>query len=322
MKKLFVFLLAASALTANAQFSTQNLLLPFNAQNLADTFGQTSFKNLKLFFIMAKPSLQAEYEGNINFTPLDEAMAANKIVITELSNSGTVNSLFFNNISNDTIVISLGDVVKGGKQDRVVQIDSVLLPKKKYTIPVYCVEQGRWSPREGNTTQTAQPQFKTFHSKINNQIRRSIVKDKSQSNVWANVAEVNNIVGSQTETSTYTATTNNGQYNQQLAAYKAALYTALNKQQNLVGLLAVSGNKIIGVDIFASEQMFQKNLENLLTSYTSEAITTGSKPILSDNEVKNYLDALLTSETAQNTFLTENGRDLKFNGKKLKLTAF
>ena len=68
-----------------------------------------------------------------------------KILIVK--ETGTVNQLTVENSSaTETVFIQAGDIVKGGKQDRVLTVD-MILPPKSGAIPIssFCVEQNRWA---------------------------------------------------------------------------------------------------------------------------------------------------------------------------------
>jgi hypothetical protein len=56
------------------------------------------------------------------------------------------------NTGDDAVYIQSGDIVKGGRQDRVLLVSMLLLPRSGIVpIPVFCVEQGRWSGRAGES---------------------------------------------------------------------------------------------------------------------------------------------------------------------------
>ncbi len=135
------------------------------------------------------------------YTTLENALNKSMIKVQELSSGGSVNTLRFSNVSKDSILISMGDIVKGGKQDRVIEKDTLICPGQTISLSVYCVEHGRWSA--GSTGSG----FNTYHSNANNVLRKSIVKEKSPSKVWENVADINRANGTATSTGTYTAVT-------------------------------------------------------------------------------------------------------------------
>ncbi len=62
--------------------------------------------------------------------------------------TGSVNELRIENSGDEDVFIQSGDIVKGGRQDRVLTV-SFVLPQKSGEVPVaaYCVEHGRWSQR-------------------------------------------------------------------------------------------------------------------------------------------------------------------------------
>jgi hypothetical protein len=55
-----------------------------------------------------------------DFLTLDEASASGKITVEEVGDGGTVNVLHVSNTSSETIYLMAGEVLLGGKQDRVV----------------------------------------------------------------------------------------------------------------------------------------------------------------------------------------------------------
>src|SRR5688572_28136154 len=101
--------------------------------------GPYTHENLSLYFTHG-PSAP----GPVPLT-LQEALAKNQVLVRE---TGDVNQLVIENRGNDEVFVQAGEIVKGGKQDRVLTV-SVLLPKNSGPVPIgaYCVEQGRWQPR-------------------------------------------------------------------------------------------------------------------------------------------------------------------------------
>jgi hypothetical protein len=114
---------------------------------------------------------------------LREAMEQNKVVVYE---TGNVNQLSIENRSSDMIYIQGGDIVKGGRQDRVLVTDLVLPPNSgKLPIGSFCVEQGRWRKRGAE----ADDRFNASSQMVAGKGLKLAVKDKKQqTEVWNEVA--------------------------------------------------------------------------------------------------------------------------------------
>ena len=97
--------------------------------------------NLAIYLIHGEDRIK-----NQRYLTLSEAMQKKNVKVHETSN---VNQLSIENLSQSQhIYIQAGDIVKGGKQDRVFSTDMVLEPGSgKVNIASFCVEQGRWNKR-------------------------------------------------------------------------------------------------------------------------------------------------------------------------------
>lgn len=76
---------------------------------------------------------------------LEESLLKKTIIVHE---TGSVSELQIENTGNEPVFIQFGDIVKGGRQDRVLTTSLLIPPNSgKVAIGAYCVEQGRWSKR-------------------------------------------------------------------------------------------------------------------------------------------------------------------------------
>ncbi len=76
---------------------------------------------------------------------LGEAMRQGLVKVVE---TGSVSRLMVRNLGDREVFIQSGDIVKGGKQDRVL-LTSMIIPPNSGDIPIgaFCVEAGRWARR-------------------------------------------------------------------------------------------------------------------------------------------------------------------------------
>src|SRR5258708_28065696 len=80
------------------------------------------------------------------------------------------------------------------------------------------------------------------------------------------------------------------------------------KDSTIVGFVAVSGDKIIGSDIFAGRNLFYQQLEPLLKGYIDEAVLFGAPPRLKDPPVQRDMGKLLKDEKKQEEFVRKKGK--------------
>src|SRR5262249_13385363 len=90
--------------------------------------GPFTHANLTLFLVQGKDTLPGK-----NFLALQEALEQKKIVVHETQN---VNELSVENVSPEVEVFTqTGDIVKGGKQDRLIAFD-LIVPAKSGRLPI------------------------------------------------------------------------------------------------------------------------------------------------------------------------------------------
>lgn len=316
MKPLLLAITMAMPFFCLSQYTYENVVVDFASPQNA------TFKNLRLYPVRAKESFKLEFQTVGKYLTLQQALAKNKIKITEQDESGNVEELTMENISNDTIIVLPGEIIKGGKQDRVIRKDVVLAPRSgKTKLPVFCVESGRWSDRQTHKSGGA-AEFKSYHSKAALSLRKVVEKESDQSRVWNEVATINQKNKTTTSTKTYTAITSSTELSDQLSQYSSYFLNKLKTQNDIIGVIVVTGDRVVGCDLFATHNLFAAQLESLLQSYATEAILNGKPVSVKDQAVKAYADNLLKSENAQSATIKAKGSSFSHNGKKLRVSNF
>jgi hypothetical protein len=306
----------------NAQeFSYENL--NFDAKSSVSK-AMYKYKNLALYPIYAKEAMKKATKNFSNYVSFDNAIKENKIKVKETSISGTVNNLVIDNNSSDTVFLMAGEVVRGGKQDRTLGEDLVLLPNTKNNdIKAFCVEHGRWTTNS-NTEMSANQSTYAFTVKgktANMKMRKAVDVDKNQSKVWDEVAKTNSNLGLSSSTGAYTAADDDSSYSKNEKEY-VDFFKFLKSEKNIVGVVVVTGDKVLGSDIFATESLFKNAFDNLLVSYVNEAISDGKPVNIKDEVVQVYMDKVLKDKASQEKMVKDNGKLFKSGEKNLHLTTY
>src|SRR5262245_51623136 len=124
---------------------------------------------------------------------LDEAFASKQISIREKEDE-SVNALTLTNKSAQPLFMLAGEVIIGGKQDRIIGANTVIPAKSSQAVPVYCVEHGRW---QGETTEFASGKA-LAHGRL-----RGRASYGAQGEVWAEVSAKNELRNTKNATDTY-----------------------------------------------------------------------------------------------------------------------
>jgi len=311
MKKISLLLsMIIALLSVQAQYNLNNL------QPAYSKFKVSGDKLIKIFPIRANKVFMDVHKDVVCFTNLETAICLKKIVITEVSSSGTVNILYAQNVSIDTLYLMAGEIIKGGKQDRIIGSDVVVLPGEKKNISAFCVERGRWFAQDSGT------KFIGYSQGVSQNVRKAAVVKKDQGEVWSNVSQVNSSNGVISGTGAYTALEQSKEYKDKMKMYLKVFLSAWHHDSSVVGIIAVSGNRVIGCDIFATHEIFKNAYNNLLHSYITEAISNGSSVTITMTEINAYLEDFLTDESKQEESLSSKGDVFKYGDKKLHISVF
>lgn len=275
-----------------------------------------TFERLTIF-----PVISDQPSPSTAFITLDQGLRSGRVTITELGANGQsrrinrrqlsdgaeVNRLALTNNSGKTLVLIAGEMILGGKQDRIVGHDCIIeASNTPVPLDVFCVEHGRWSGGSifgqsesagtrvarrttgggrgvgagigsGNSAGAGAGQgsmtVMTGTPMALPNIREKAQAKKSQDEVWSAVAETVTVNAATTTTSTLNSVYENKRVNQKLDNYERALGNNLTRR-NVVGVVAVVGGKIISADVFANHDLFQAYWPKMLKSYALEAVGT------------------------------------------------
>src|SRR5436305_4250747 len=227
-----------------------------------------SHGNLTIF-----PVVTSITHDTSRFITLDEGIRSGEVVVTEGGRTSglirgpqhripvsraQVNTLVLVNNSKRPLILLAGEIVIGGKQDRVVAKDRVIPAESEpVDLGVFCVEPGRW-------TETS-AQFSTMKSQMAQpSVRSKAMVAKDQQQVWESVGTANGAIAGAIAApppparSSYAKTFEDQKVQAAIYAQAEPVEQSYNssirqlRDQRAVGVGVAVGGRLLWADIFAS----------------------------------------------------------------------
>jgi hypothetical protein len=273
-----------------------------------------TYENLTVF-----PVVSSSAYDTSAFLTLEEGLSSGEVIVREqgeetlirnrdnnrqyVPNPGgaSVNRLVLLNRSKRPLLLLAGELVSGGKQDRIIAKDRIVAPgSDPLALNVFCVEHGRWS--NGS-------QFSAAKTIVHPSVREQAAVKKNQSEVWdavaagstyARSAELSNSgvggapqpsapprVSQDTVTETVQVEAPTQSYAKIYASRRvgASVDTLVEeiqrrfhketsglKGERVVGVVIAYGGEVAWSDIFASGDLFDHYWNKLVRSYAVEAV--------------------------------------------------
>jgi hypothetical protein len=276
--------------------------------------------NLTVFPVVAGKSYDTA-----QFLTLDEGLRSGEVVIAEagqvqgmirrrpgghptpIHDSAQVNRLVLVNNSTRPLLLLAGEIVSGGKQDRVIGKDRIVPAESDpVDLSVFCVEPGRWVASVGKENFYNAGAVGLLAAPA---VRSKVMAEKDQQQVWDNVAKARSgmtesiAVGGATPsvgaTTSYARVMENKDAQKQVDSVAAPIqkgYESIIRQlrdQNAVGVVVAVNGEVVWADIFASTQLLQKYWPKLVRSYAADAVVTRAKGAeVTTKEAQKFLDDL------------------------------
>lgn len=265
-----------------------------------------TYQNLTIFAVVSSQDADTS-----DFVTLDEALASGDVVVSEqgdylrrsrdgripsgFSTGPQVNQLVLVNRGKRPLLLLAGEVVSGGKQDRIIGKDRIVpIGAAPLPLDVFCVEHGRWTG--------ASDQFSAANMMVHPSVREEAAVEQNQSQVWAAVRGEAKRVGNAESVTVETtapqisrealsdAISSTGTQSYQRIYKSSPIGTSVEdvaeeisrrfarstgglKGERVVGVVAAFGDEVAWSDIFASSALFGAYWPKLLRSYVVEAMT-------------------------------------------------
>jgi hypothetical protein len=292
-----------------------------------------TYENLTVFPVTASSGYDTR-----EFLTLEEGLSRGEVIVREqgaetlvrdrdgrrpvVQNYGgpSVNQLVLVNRSKRPLLLLAGELVSGGKQDRVIGKDRIVpVGAEPLPLDVFCVEHGRWSSGS---------QFTAAKTIVHPSVREQAAMSQRQADVWASVTAGTTATGGSAgvaaappmvsagaiaETVTVEAPTQSYSKiyeSRRVATSVDALVEEIQRRfrketaglngKRVVGVVIAYGGEVAWSDIFASGELFESYWSKLLRSYAVEAV---ARPMLrekaSAEEAQEFLQRLKGREETE-----------------------
>jgi len=222
--------------------------------------------SLVLIPVSSKPQ---DSHGQIgDYATLAEAVKNGWIEIEEVDEYAEVDTLKVHYTGSKPLILMAGELLLGGKQDRVVAKDVLIAPNETVEVAVFCVEHGRWDGSSMHFT----PQ--------DGQVPLSVKREAmlgGQESVWSSVSEYNAESAPDASGSSLRLGYSESEESRDYQASLEKLMGVLSKKKDLVGVVIVIGGKIHSFEYFGSPRLFESASESIVRGALASSVLVAVK---------------------------------------------
>jgi hypothetical protein len=290
-----------------------------------------TYENISVF-----PVVSSYGQDTSPFLTLEEGLATGEVLVREQGSEGlvrgrdghpvhipqnntgaSVSQLVLVNHSRRPLLLLAGELVSGGKQDRVIGKDRIV-PVGAAPLPleVFCVEHGRW---------TGSAEFSAATIIVHPSVRERAAVDQQQKEVWDAVRNGTNApvpaaapAAKMPASNIQGAIASYGRSEAYAQIYQSRAVgvsiddfvdqverrflsaTSGLKSERVVGVVVAYGGEVAWSDIFASGELFDHYWHKLIRSYAVEALARPTyREVASRDNAKEFLRHLNGRETQE-----------------------
>ena len=259
------------------------------------------YENLSIFPVVSANAYDTSW-----FLTLDEGLASGEVQVREQgsegmarsrdgevrpadSNRASVNQLVLLNRSKRPLLLLAGELVSGGKQDRIIGKDRLVpVGSKPLPLDVFCVEHGRWSSGASFTDAKTivhpsvreQATFQRDQGRVWNAVRSGTTAEATASAGAARLAapRIARTIQDEAPTESYQKIYESREVRGSVETYVEEVQRRFAREisglkgEHVVGVVVAYGGEVTWSDIFASSDLFQQYWKKLLRSYVVEAL--------------------------------------------------
>ena len=302
-----------------------------------------TYENISVF-----PVVSSYGQDTSAFLTLEEGLAAGDVAVREQGSEGlvrgrdgrpvpipqsgsgaAVNQLVLINRGKRPLLLLAGELVSGGKQDRIIGKDRIV-PAGAPPLPldVFCVEHGRW---------TGSSQFAAALTIVHPSVREKAAVDQEQTKVWSAVRSgttaakpsaappphmsmdsIGAAISSNARTEAYEKIYQSRAVGVSIDNFveevqrRFARATSGLKNERVVGVVVAYGSEVAWSDIFASGDLFDHYWHKLLRSYAVEALARPAyREVASRDNANEFLRRLDGRETLETEPGVYHWREIK-----------
>ena len=220
-----------------------------------------------------------------------EALADGTVVVEEVGEAGTVDKLSVTNTNPFPVLFLEGEQLVGALQNRMLNTSLLFAANSKGTIPVSCVEQGRWlftsTDFESSNSFSTTKLRRVLKASVSDSINKGGGHESDQQLLWEEVAE------SQQEHGVFSETMSMEDTFDSRREKLAELQSQFGYVEGACGVAVALGKQVVALDLFDKPATCEKVWDRLLSGALLDSLVSkGTDELAETRDVETLLTEL------------------------------